>query len=201
MYSSENSPFGPITLLATTWQSSKDLAGYAQQDAHEFFISALNQIHTSSRGSTNVSCNCVIHNVFAGQLQSDVKCEKCGNIVNTVEPLLDISLELSNPRGAHHDNTLTGCLKRLAPFTRRSHIIDLTRCLRSRYTQPEKLNSKYTCSKCSTTSQVYALYLTLRLTHNSLPKTATKRLSIKKLPPVLSFQLKVTPNSNDQSSL
>jgi len=32
------------------WMSSSDLAGYAQQDAHEFFISALNQIHAKSPG-------------------------------------------------------------------------------------------------------------------------------------------------------
>jgi ubiquitin carboxyl-terminal hydrolase 22/27/51 len=32
-------PVGPTTFLAATWASSKELAGYAQQDAHEFFIS------------------------------------------------------------------------------------------------------------------------------------------------------------------
>lgn len=32
------------------WLSLKELAGYAQQDAHEFFISALNQIHADSEG-------------------------------------------------------------------------------------------------------------------------------------------------------
>jgi ubiquitin carboxyl-terminal hydrolase 22/27/51 len=32
------------------WLSLKELAGYAQQDAHEFFISALNQIHADSQG-------------------------------------------------------------------------------------------------------------------------------------------------------
>jgi ubiquitin C-terminal hydrolase len=45
-----------------------------------------------------------------------------------------------------------------------------------RYTKPEKLGpGQYTCSKCE--SNMYE---------------ASKELSIKKLPPVLSFQLKVT---------
>lgn len=34
------------------WLSLKELAGYAQQDAHEFFISALNKIHADSEGKS-----------------------------------------------------------------------------------------------------------------------------------------------------
>jgi ubiquitin carboxyl-terminal hydrolase 22/27/51 len=103
--------------LATTWKASAELSGYAQQDAHEFFISALNQIHSTSRGFTNVSCNCIIHSTFAGQLQSDVTCERCGNITSTVDPMLDISLELKGKGGevSSAENTLGACLRRLAP--------------------------------------------------------------------------------------
>ncbi|KAG6819554.1 hypothetical protein H0H93_010764 [Arthromyces matolae] len=53
IYSGDTTPYGPISFLATSWQTSPDLAGYAQQDAHEFFMSALNAIHNTSRGSTN----------------------------------------------------------------------------------------------------------------------------------------------------
>ena len=94
IYSEDSAPYGPYTFLATTWRASAELAGYAQQDAHEFFISALNQIHSTSRGSTEVSCNCIIHSTFAGQLQSDVTCERCGNVNTTHDPMLDISLEV-----------------------------------------------------------------------------------------------------------
>ncbi|KAG5636226.1 hypothetical protein H0H81_008733 [Sphagnurus paluster] len=150
IYSEDSTPFGPISFLATTWRASAELSGYAQQDAHEFFISALNQIHTTSRGSTNVSCNCIIHSTFAGQLQSDVKCERCSNVTSTVDPMLDISLELKG----NSENTLAACLRR--------------------FTQPEKLGAKeYSCAKCGKGSQ-----------------EASKRLSIRKLPPVLSFQFK-----------
>ena len=113
VYSGDGSPYGPVNFLATTWRASSDLSGYAQQDAHEFFISALNQIHTTSRGSTNVSCNCIIHSAFAGQLQSDVTCQRCGNVTSTVDPMLDISLELKGKGGEIcSDNTLAGCLRR-----------------------------------------------------------------------------------------
>ncbi|KZP22628.1 cysteine proteinase [Athelia psychrophila] len=154
IFSPTMTPFGPTSLLATTWNASSELSGYSQQDAHEFFISALNQIHTTSRGSTNVSCNCIIHSTFAGQLQSDVKCERCGNVTSTVDPMLDISLELKG-KSSDSDNTLASCLRR--------------------YTQPEKLAAKeYSCSKCTKASA----------------GEASKRLSIRKLPPVLSFQFK-----------
>ncbi|KAJ7735623.1 hypothetical protein DFH07DRAFT_843427 [Mycena maculata] len=155
IFSEESNPYGPITFLVSTWRKSAELAGYAQQDAHEFFISTLNHIHSNSRGSTNVSCNCIIHSTFAGQLQSDVVCERCGNVTSTVDPMLDISLELRGKAGevVSGDNTLAACLKR--------------------YTQPEKLGPKqYSCAKCKAAHEV------------------SKRLSIRKLPPVLSFQFK-----------
>ncbi|GJJ08288.1 hypothetical protein Clacol_002499 [Clathrus columnatus] len=165
VYSSNTAPYGPTSLLASTWKASSELAGYAQQDAHECFISVLNQIHTNTRGSTNVSCNCIIHSTFSGQLQSDVKCGRCGNITTTIDPLSDISIELKGKGIEPGQKTLAACLRR--------------------YTHPEKLALKeYSCSKCGTDSH-----------------EATKRLSIRKLPPVLCFQLKrFEHNSTDKSA-
>lgn len=74
--------------------SLKELAGYAQQDAHEFFISALNNIHAGCEGQKLSNCNCIIHTTFAGLLQSNVTCLKCGNVTTTCDPMLDISLGL-----------------------------------------------------------------------------------------------------------
>ncbi|KAK2460172.1 hypothetical protein APHAL10511_007851 [Amanita phalloides] len=133
IFSDDSTPYGPHTFLATTWKASAELAGYAQQDAHEFFIAALSQIHATSRGSTEVSCNCIIHSTFAGQLQSDVKCERCENVTTTSDPILDISLELKGKGGEMSENSLAACLRR--------------------YTQPEKLGSKeYSCAKCGKAS-------------------------------------------------
>ncbi|TEB19403.1 cysteine proteinase [Coprinellus micaceus] len=162
VYSDDPAPYGPTSFLHTLWKvASSELSGYAQQDAHEFFIATLNQIHSTCRGSTNVSCNCVIHSTFAGQLQSDVKCERCGNTTSTIDPTLDISLEL---KGNLPENTLAACLRR--------------------YTQPERLGPKeYSCSKCAKGSP-----------------EASKRLSIRKLPPVLSIQFKrFEQRTNDKS--
>ena len=91
--------------------SSTEMAGYQQQDAHEFLIALLNQIHATSRVSTAISCVCIVHSTFAGSLQSDVKCGKCGSTVSTVDPVLDISLEL-RPEKMNEDVTLASCLRR-----------------------------------------------------------------------------------------
>ncbi|KAF7296453.1 Ubiquitin carboxyl-terminal hydrolase [Mycena chlorophos] len=155
IFSGESTPFGPASFLATTWRKSQELSGYAQHDAHEFFISTLNNIHNTSVGANPGTCGCVVHSTFQGLLQSEVSCERCGNVTTTVDPMLDISLEVRGKAESHvpGENTLAGCLRR--------------------YTQPEKLGPKqYSCSKCKAANEV------------------SKRLSIKKLPPVLSFQLK-----------
>jgi ubiquitin carboxyl-terminal hydrolase 22/27/51 len=105
-------PLGPLSLLKTTWENSIDIAGYAQHDAHEYFIALLNQLHVGCPGATNeASCNCSIHQIFAGQLQSDVKCGKCGHVNPTVDPMLDISLELKGIQEGK-GTTLASCLRR-----------------------------------------------------------------------------------------
>lgn len=155
VYSGKGGPLGPTSFLTTTWKASPaELSGYAQQDAHEFFIAALNQIHATSKGKTAASCICIVHTTFDGLLQSDVRCERCGNVTSTTDPMLDISLEIeAKGAAAAQEATLASCLRR--------------------YTQPEKLAlNDYTCSKCRG------------------PSHASKRLSIRKLPPVLSFQFK-----------
>ncbi|KAF9960577.1 hypothetical protein BGZ65_012089, partial [Modicella reniformis] len=155
-------------------------SGYAQQDAHEFFISALNQIHAKSPSAKLHQCNCVIHKTFAGLLQSDVTCLNCANVTTANDPILDISLDLrptkrsksgsSKIRGSNDDkaegpNSLADCL--------------------DRYTHPEKLGTnEYNCSKCGKTGQ-----------------EATKQLSMKVLPPVLSFQLKRFEHSMGASKI
>ena len=114
MYSGKGGPLGPIGFLTTTWKAAPaELGGYAQQDAHEFFISALNQIHATSKGKTAASCICIVHTTFDGLLQSDVKCERCGNVTSTTDPMLDISLEIERKgAAAMQDVTLASCLRR-----------------------------------------------------------------------------------------
>ena len=88
-------PFTPNACLYAMWNSQKHLSGYQQQDAHEYFISLLDEIHKKSGGEQH-SCECVIHETFGGVLQSDLTCLECGVGSFTNDPFLDISLEIRN---------------------------------------------------------------------------------------------------------
>jgi ubiquitin carboxyl-terminal hydrolase 22/27/51 len=99
-------PGAPVMLLAALWRSSTELAGYSQQDAHEAFVALRNGLHATARGSTQTSCNCVVHEAFGGTLQSTIVCGKCGNETRTGDPMLDVPLVV---RG---EETLAGCLRR-----------------------------------------------------------------------------------------
>ena len=106
------------------WTHARHLAGYEQQDAHEFFIAVLDVLHRQSGGQTPTvanpsQCSCFIDRIFGGKLQSDVTCHSCGlvklivsftknsmiyytyfcsNVSTTIDPFRDISLDLA-PRG------------------------------------------------------------------------------------------------------
>ena len=144
-------PHGPTSLLATTWRvASPSLSGYAQHDAHECFIALRDAMHASARDASEAGCTCIVHAAFAGEMQSEVRCVRCGNVSPKRESCMEFSLALGEG-----PNTLAGCLKR--------------------FTHQESLGAKeYQCPKCGKASQ-----------------EASKRLSIRKLPPVLSFQFKV----------
>ncbi|KAI5477260.1 hypothetical protein MNV49_006556 [Pseudohyphozyma bogoriensis] len=125
-------PFGPTHFLYAMWLKATELSGYAQQDSHEFLISLLNLLHTSSPGSTSLpSCPCIVHKAFSGTMRSKITCEKCGNESTSEDPFLDLSLEIK-PRGgvvAAGPGRLEECL--------------------TRFTNPEHLSaSEYSCSRC-----------------------------------------------------
>uniref|UniRef100_A0A914DHB0 Ubiquitin carboxyl-terminal hydrolase n=2 Tax=Acrobeloides nanus TaxID=290746 RepID=A0A914DHB0_9BILA len=162
-YSGEKQPYVPHRMLHLVWTHAKQLAGYEQKDAHEFFISALNVLHKHSESlSMKVNpneCRCIIDRLFTGQLQSDLTCGKCGNVSTTVDPYWDISLELLT---AHHDHSNN----EKAEWT-------LEQCL-ANYVKPEYLGSsaKIKCEYCGTYEE------------------STKQLTLLKLPIVACFHLK-----------
>ena len=45
MYSGETLPMAPTHFLTELWKARSIVAGYAQQDAHEFFIAAMDAAH------------------------------------------------------------------------------------------------------------------------------------------------------------
>lgn len=143
------------------------MAGYRQQDAHEYFQFLVNALHAATPGhseSYGTKCQCFFHRTFYGELQSSVMCHKCGKTTHTFDPMADLSLDvqLQNKkrklaaRSSSTPATLTGCLDN---FTA---IEDLS---------PD---ASYHCEKCGNT-----------------PQRASKRLQIRKLPSILCMHLKV----------
>ncbi len=108
MFNGKKKPLCPSDMLYTIWRSSSEMAGYEQQDAHEFLICLRSSLHKALNGQ-QFNCGCIIHNLFAGVLQSDLTCPLCRNRTETYDPFLDISLDL-----VHHGdymNSIEDCLE------------------------------------------------------------------------------------------
>ncbi|GAB1194865.1 hypothetical protein APSETT444_004116 [Aspergillus pseudonomiae] len=157
--------FAALNLLLASWRASSALAGYQQQDAHEYYQFLVDKLHSSTDGhheNHEKGCPCFFHKTFYGKLRSSVTCDKCGNVTRTDDPMVDLSLDVQvqakkramGGAGASSPPTLSGCLES--------------------FTSPEKLMAGvYNCSGCGGSAQ-----------------KATKQLRIKKLPAILCMQLK-----------
>ena len=166
--------YGLTSFIEAAWKVKRSLAGYSEQDAHEFWQFLVHQIHKNdtknskyiqSKESTpsldsqnfkssNVHCDCIIHKTFSGTLESTLTCSVCGQSRKIEDPMLDVSLEIQNKQGSE-----------------RTSLKDLHSCFR-KYTRKEELDVLYECDSCKRKTRV------------------TKRLRLNKLPPVLSIQLK-----------
>lgn len=148
--------YGMTSLLTTAWHKKKSLAGFQEQDAHEFWQFLLNEFHSDHQrilAKTNVSesqCSCVTCSTFSGELESSIRCLNCDAVTSTVDPLVDLSLEVSRLKSAQ-SLSLYDCL-------------DL-------FTKEEKLDVMYTCRSCSTKS---AAIKSLRI--KSLPPVVSFQL-------------------------
>ncbi|XP_045105886.1 ubiquitin carboxyl-terminal hydrolase 22-like isoform X3 [Portunus trituberculatus] len=171
-YSGNKAPLILHKLLHLIWTHARHLAGYEQQDAHEFFIAALDVLHRHcqgnppSNGDSTHTCSCIIDQIFTGGLQSDVVCQACNGVSTTIDPFWDISLDLGPcPYG-------TSKADKTVPTS-------LADCL-ERFTRPEHLGSsaKIKCNGCQSYQE------------------STKQLTMKKLPIVCSFHLKRFEHSN-----
>lgn len=179
-YSGKSTPHIPYRLLHLVWTHARHLAGYEQQDAHEFFIATLDVLHRHCKGTNGLSssnphhCNCIIDQIFTGGLQSDVICQACKAVSTTIDPFWDISLDLgpnTHLQTSTSSESTTECgIGDGQEDTEPSSLID---CL-ERFTRPEHLGSsaKIKCSSCQSYQE------------------STKQLTMKKLPVVASFHLK-----------
>ncbi|TRY78307.1 hypothetical protein TCAL_05018 [Tigriopus californicus] len=157
-YSGAKSPLVPHVLLHMTWTHAHHLAGYEQQDAHEFFIATLDLLHRHLIRRTDVNpsnCDCIVDTIFTGKLQSDVVCQACRNVSTTIDPFWDISLDLPTvlPQNQVGPVSLHHCLER--------------------FTKPEHLGStaKIKCSICKSYQES-----TKQLTMKKLPIVASFHL-------------------------
>ncbi|KAK5639385.1 hypothetical protein RI129_011877 [Pyrocoelia pectoralis] len=171
-YTGEKTPLVLNEFLSLIWTQARHLAGYEQQDAHEFFIATLDVLHIhcqsvsagqpNSSGSKANSCTCIIDQVFTGSLQSDVVCQKCCGVSTTLETMWDYSLDLTpSVTDGSLPSSLEDCLER---FTG-------TEILGS--------NSKIFCDNCQSYQE------------------STKQFTMRTLPVVLCFHLKRFQHLND----
>lgn len=129
---SETNQQGFVNLLSCSWRKNKNLAGYSQQDAHEFWQFLLNQLHndhlraTNQKASLKNDCNCISHRSFQGFLKSSIVCPECQNDrKTTIDPMMDLSLDIKNK------STLHECLDN---FHKKEQLTDFN----------------YHCEKCNT---------------------------------------------------
>ncbi|KAG9938467.1 cysteine proteinase, partial [Aureobasidium melanogenum] len=169
--------YGAVAMLQGSWKGGGNLAGYQQQDAHEYLQFILNSLHTTNleedeKEEKAEDCNCVIHRAFCGLMRSTVVCSKCKNVTTALDPFMDLSLDLKSSGPKKKKNE--------APVAPQA--IDLTDCL-DRFTSPETLPaSDYRCRECDS------------------QQTATKRLALSRLPPVLPIHLKRFSHSKTSST-
>ncbi|CCH60615.1 hypothetical protein TBLA_0D01070 [Henningerozyma blattae CBS 6284] len=165
---------GLVDILNCSWRVNKNLAGYTQQDAHEFLQFILNQMHndyklneihdtnkqemngtdfkTMVNGNSSKEhlhlCNCLPHTIFQGFLKSIISCSECkAQSQTTIDPYMDLSLDVKGK------STLYECLE---SFHRTERLHDFT----------------YNCKKCNKSQD------------------ANRQLSILKLAPIMVIQLK-----------
>ncbi|EFC40132.1 ubiquitin specific protease-like protein [Naegleria gruberi] len=138
-------PFVPDQFLYLIWNAAGNLAGYQQQDAHEFYITLLSFLMPVKLPNNQSN---TIQELFTGQVQSDIICKHCGHVSSTMEPILDVSLALKGKSGKEWID-----------------LESLEECL-EKYTNDESLEiNDYSCSSCKTKATI-----TKQLKFSKLPK-------------------------------
>ena len=76
----------------------------------------------------------IVDEIFAGQMISIVNCKRCGNISETFDPFLDLSLPIPS-KSFKKSHTINECLKQ--------------------FFKEEELPNDYQCEKCKRKSKVF----------------------------------------------
>ncbi|KAK0714340.1 hypothetical protein B0T21DRAFT_387061 [Apiosordaria backusii] len=170
-YAVENTNgYTAANILSGFWISERkafeNLVTTKEQDAHEFFQFLAEELHERNgdgkkpESGSEHSCNCIIHQTFYGKLQTQTTCQNCSGVTNQVQSFLDLSLPLENLTQKKGGKKLLGG----------KGTMTLQECLDEEYVKLDKC--EYRCNGCSSMQQ------------------ARRQTSIKRLPNVLSIQLK-----------
>lgn len=173
-YAVENTNgYTAANILSGFWISENkafdNLVTTKEQDAHEFFQFLAEELHERNGDGKKPeigcehSCNCIIHQTFYGKIQSTTTCQHCLGQTNQVQSFLDLSLSLEN----------LAQKKGKKNSAKNQPSLSLQDCLEEEYIKSDKC--EYRCHSCNSTQQ------------------ARRQTSIKRLPNVLSIQLKVSP--------
>lgn len=175
--------YGAVHMLQACWKGGGGLAGYSQQDAHEFLNFFLNSLHEANaedeEKKETKDCDCIIHQTFGGLYKSTVTCLTCKNSTSTAELFMDLSLDVKSTgfitkKKKLHLTNGTQTIKEAIPM-------DLEECL-ERFTSAETLPSdSYKCWKCDA------------------DREAKKKISLTRLPPVVPIHLKRFSHSKSNS--
>ncbi|KAJ2854379.1 hypothetical protein J3B02_002704 [Coemansia erecta] len=155
----EGSSLSPKSIVGRLKLVAKHMRVGRQEDSHELLRLLIESFQRSllygidPKIDRRIQETTLVHQVFGGYLQSQVKCSRCGYDSNTFEPNLDISLDIQSGGGS------------------------VTKALRA-FIRPETLtkSNRYKCDKCSKLVDA-----TKQMTIYRLPQTLTlqlKRFSI-----------------------
>ncbi|KAF9327578.1 hypothetical protein BG006_009148 [Podila minutissima] len=127
---SMNESISPKVIVGRLKNIGKQFTVGRQEDSHEFVRCLIDSLQKSSlvgfdsKLDNRIKETTIIHQIFGGYFQSQVKCTVCEQESNTFEPFLDISLDIKGTES-------------------------IQRALRD-YTRPEILtkSNQYQCDKC-----------------------------------------------------
>lgn len=179
-YTDKTEGFGAVNMLQASWLSGEALAGYQQQDAHEYLQFMLNTLHLQNGGIED-NCRCIIHRTFQGELRSTVTCDKCKNKTITDEPFMDLSLDVRNYGKKRKGDTSEPEL-------------ELRECF-ERFTGVEKLAAEdYSCHNCKERQSA-----TKQLSILTLPDVVVIHLKVGRLFPLIIRPLTRASASNTRA--
>ncbi|RUP49384.1 hypothetical protein BC936DRAFT_142635 [Jimgerdemannia flammicorona] len=98
----KGSAFCPRNIIGRLKQIARHMRYGRQEDSHEFMRHLLDAVANSalagydSKMDHRIKETTVIHQIFGGYLQSQIKCMQCQRESNTFDPMLDVSLDVKN---------------------------------------------------------------------------------------------------------